>query len=61
MLLLARRFSTQAFKDFRQPKIKQLLTKINENNVSSKYEDALKRFEGRIWFNSVLEIQSVSY
>lgn len=59
MLLLARRFSSKAIRKFRQPTLNELAAKINDSNVSPKYADALEKFEGRILFNSVLEVQNV--
>jgi len=53
--LVARQFHNAA----KLPPLNELVDKINANNVSEKYEEALKKFEGRIWFNSVLEVQSV--
>jgi nitric oxide-associated protein 1 len=59
MLLFARTLSVNLIKRFHKPSIKELTAKIQENNVSSKYAKALEKFEGKIWFNSVLEIQKV--
>lgn len=63
VLLIGRNLSLNAVRNFnktaRLPPMNELATKINSNNVSEKYESALKKFEGRIWFNSLLEVQSV--
>lgn len=59
MLRAARTFSLNFTRNLYNPSLNELATKINENSISSKYEDALRRFDGRIAFNSVLEIQSV--
>lgn len=59
MLLIARRFSSKAASKFIRPSLNELTQKIDENNISKKYEEAMKRFEGRILFNSVLEVQNV--
>lgn len=58
-LLHARNFSAKFVKKLYQPSLPELITKISENNVSVKYEEALKNFQDRILFNSVLEIQTV--
>ena len=63
MFLIRRNLSLNVIRHFnktaRLPPLNELVEKINSSNVSVKYEDALKKFEGKIWFNSVLEVQSV--
>lgn len=59
MLLIARRFSSKVVRKFQKQTLNELASKINENNISSKYADALEKFENRILFNSVLEVQNV--
>lgn len=59
MMLFARRFSSKALKSVYRPNLKELAKKISENQISTKYDEALRKFEGKIFFNSVLEIQAV--
>lgn len=59
MIRFARSFSAKVGKKLYQPKLSDLIANIQENNISQKYEEAMKKFDGRILFNSVLEIQSV--
>lgn len=64
MLLFPRRINLNVVrylnKPARQlPPLHRLVDKINTDNVSVKYENALKKFENKIWFNSVLEVQSI--
>jgi nitric oxide-associated protein 1 len=42
-----------------KPMVEILAEHISANKISPKYEKALKTFEGKILFNSVLEVQSV--
>lgn len=48
----------QFHKTHKLPPLNELVGKINANNVSERYEEALRKFEGKIWFNSVLEVVS---
>lgn len=59
MLFFARTLSLNVIRRYQNSSINILATKIQENNVSSKYANALKKFEGKIWFNSVLDVQRV--
>lgn len=59
MIRFARSFSVKVGKKLYQPDLKKLIVDIEQNSVSQKYEEAMKKFDGRILFNSVLEIQSV--
>lgn len=61
MLLVARNLSLKVIRNLYQPSISDLVTKINANHISAKYEQALQKFEGRILFNSILEIQTVRF
>lgn len=59
MLLFARTFAFNFIRRYQKPSLKEFAAKIQENNVSSKYANALEKFEGKILFNSVLEVQNV--
>lgn len=63
MFLIAKNLLYEGGRNFhkaaRLPPLKNLVAKINENNISEKYAQALQNFEGKIYFNSVLEIQRV--
>lgn len=61
MLLVARNLSLKVIRNLYQPSINDLVTKINANQISAKYEKALENFNGRILFNSILEIQTVRF
>lgn len=54
-----RPFSTKPFKKYRTPTLNELAERINENNISPKYSEALEKFEGKILFNTVLEVSKV--
>jgi nitric oxide-associated protein 1 len=60
MLRLRRVISLDIIRKYHQkPSIEHLIDKINDNNVSQKYAKALEKFEGKILFNSVLEVQNI--
>lgn len=44
---------------YHKPALEVLQHKINQNYVSKRFEEALQKFEGKISFNSVLDIQKV--
>lgn len=54
-----RLFSSKPFKKYREPTLDELAARINENNISPKYSEALEKFEGKILFNTVLEVSRV--
>lgn len=56
MIRFARSFSTKVGKKLYQPKLSDLIVNIQRNSISQKYEEAMKKFDGRILFNSVLEV-----
>lgn len=59
MLRFTRSFQLNSVRRYIKPAIERLQHKIDKNQVSRRYEKALEKFEGRILFNSILDIQRV--
>lgn len=59
MQRIAKSFQSSLVKRRFKPVVEVLQDKINKNYVSQRYAEALERFDGRILFNSVLDIQKV--
>lgn len=58
MLRIVNNISLNIVRKYCRP-LKALEDQINRNNINPKYATALEKFEGKILFNSVLEVQNV--
>lgn len=59
MLRITKSFQLNLVRRYAKPALEVLQDKINENYVSKKYAAALEKFESKIHFNSVLDVQKV--
>ncbi len=59
MLRITKKFQLNIVRSYKKSALEILKQKIERNYVSRKYEPALQKFEEKILFNSVLEVQKL--
>lgn len=61
MLRITKGFQLNIVRRYAKPAIEVLQAKLDQNYVSKRYAEALEKFEKKIHFNSVLDIQRGNY